>query len=146
MKLATASGVLLAVLLTTTAALAQGDAGRGQKLYQTRCIACHSLDSNRVGPAHRAVFGRQAGTVLGYDYSAALGKSTLVWNAVTLDRWLANPEALIPGQKMGYSVRDPRDRADLIAYLKTAAAEKRPGSIPVERRSAIVVHTKHLLN
>jgi cytochrome c len=123
---ATNSGLLLAVLLATTAALAQGDVRRGEKVYEIRCIACHSIDSNRVGPAHRVVFGRQAGTVPGYDYSAALRSSALVWNSVNLDRWLTNPEALIPGQKMGYFVSDPRDRADLIAYLKAIAAERRP--------------------
>ena len=123
---AAGTALLVAGLLTTTAALAQGDAGRGKQLYQTRCIACHSIDSNRVGPAHRDVFGRQAGTVPGYDYSAALGKSALIWNSVNLDRWLANPEALIPGQKMGYAVSDPRDRADLIAYLMAVAAERLP--------------------
>ena len=118
--------LLLAALFTTTAAFAQGDADRGRGLYERRCIACHSIDSNRVGPAHRTVFGRRAGSVVGYDYSAALRRSALVWNSVNLDRWLANPEALIPGQKMGYSVSDPRDRADLIAYLMSLAAEQRP--------------------
>ena len=114
------------MLLTATAALAQGDASRGQKLYETRCMGCHSIDSNRVGPAHRAVFGRRAGSVPDYDYSPALRKSALVWNAVTLDRWLTDPEALIPGQKMWYSVSDASDRADLIAYLMTVAAARRP--------------------
>ena len=103
------AALLTAGLLATTAAFAQGDASRGQTLYETRCIACHSVDANRVGPAHRGVFGRRAGTVPGYDYSAALRESALVWNSVNLDRWLTSPEALIPGQKMGYSVADPRD-------------------------------------
>ena len=118
--------LLLAALLASTPAFAQGDASRGQKLYESRCIGCHSVDSNRVGPAHRGVIGRRAGAVPGYDYSAALGKSSLVWNAANLDRWLADPEALIPGQKMGYSVSEPQDRADLIAYLMAVATERRP--------------------
>lgn len=120
-----ALALILTVSLTATTALAEGDASRGQKLYETRCIACHSLDHNRVGPAHGGVFGRQAGTVPGYEYSVALEQSTLIWNVVNLDRWLSNPETLIPGQKMGYSVSDPRDRADLIAYLMTVATVRR---------------------
>jgi cytochrome c len=57
--------------------------------------------------------------VPGYDYSPALKASGLVWTRENLDRWLAGPERLVPGQKMGYSVPDARDRSDLIAYLET---------------------------
>ena len=105
-------------LMVIHASHAEGDADRGQRLYETRCIGCHSLDSSRVGPAHRGVFGRRAGAVTGYPYSEAVQRSTLIWTAENLDRWLSNPEALIPGQKMGYSLGDAIDRADLIAYLK----------------------------
>jgi len=96
------------------------DAGRGKKLYESRCIGCHSIDENRVGPAHKGVFGRKAGSAKGYDYSDALRKTKLIWNERTLDRWLSNPEATIPGQKMGFTVPDSVDRADLIEYLRTA--------------------------
>ena len=95
------------------------DAVRGKQLYESRCGACHSIDENRAGPAHKGVFGRKAGSAKGYDYSPALKKSKVIWNEKTLDRWLANPERLIPGQKMGFSVPDARDRADLIDYLKS---------------------------
>ncbi len=95
------------------------DAERGKELYETRCIGCHSIDANRVGPAHKGVYGRKAGAVPGYDYSPALKRSRIVWNAKTLDRWLANPAALVPGTKMGYLVSDAKDRADLIEYLKS---------------------------
>ena len=98
---------------------ASADAARGKQLYESRCIGCHSIDANRVGPAHQGVFGRKAGSVKDYDYSDALKKSKVVWNEKTLDRWLTNPEQLIPGQKMGFSVPSPKDRTDLIDYLKT---------------------------
>lgn len=112
--------VLAVVLLVhATGTQAGGDAASGQRLYETRCIGCHSIDSNRIGPAQRGVFGRRAGAVLDYDYSDALKQSGLVWTAENLDRWLNNPEALIPGQKMGYSVSEAEDRADLISYLMT---------------------------
>lgn len=94
------------------------DAGRGEMLYEQRCGACHGLDFDRVGPRHRGLIGRQAGSVDGYDYSPALRRARIVWNGATLDTWLANPEALIPGQRMGYSVPDAMDRADIIAYLR----------------------------
>jgi cytochrome c len=95
-----------------------GDAVRVRQLYESRFIGCHSVKENRIGPAHRGVFGRKAGGVKDYDYSAALKKSKVIWNAKTLDRWLASPESLIPGQKMGFMVQEAADRADLIDYLK----------------------------
>jgi cytochrome c len=94
------------------------DAERGKQLYESRCVGCHSIDENRVGPAHRGVFGRKAGGVKDYDYSPALKSSKVVWNEKTLDRWLTNPESLIPGQKMGFTVAEAADRADLIEYLR----------------------------
>lgn len=111
---------VLAVTLmaATSAVIAAGNAVRGQQLYESRCVGCHSVDQNRVGPAHQGVFGRRAGRVVGYDYSAALKASRVVWSEKTLNAWLANPERMIPGQKMGYRVTEAADRADLIAYLK----------------------------
>jgi cytochrome c len=95
-----------------------GDAERGAQLYESRCGGCHSVDSHRIGPMHKGVFGRRAGSAAGYDYSAALKSSKLVWGDGTLDQWLTDPERTIPGQAMGYRVEQPKDRADLIAYLR----------------------------
>lgn len=81
-------------------------------------MICHSLDKNEIGPKHRNVFGRKAGTVPDYEYSAALKASTIVWNEATLDEWLTDPQAVLPGTKMIFSVHDARDRADVIAFLK----------------------------
>ena len=106
--------------LAPCGALAEGDSARGRELYETRCIGCHSIEADRIGPRHRGLIGRRAGSVEGFDYSPALRAATLVWDATTLDRWLAGPEAAIPGQRMNYTVNDARDRADLIAYLVTA--------------------------
>ena len=96
-----------------------GDPVRGQELYESRCIACHSPDANRAGPKHRGVVGRVSGTVPDFDYSKALKQAQVVWDEQSLDRWLTNPQGFIPGQKMNFRVNDPDDRADLIAYLKT---------------------------
>lgn len=110
-----------ALLMPIGFARAAGDAERGQSLYQARCAACHSLNYNGVGPAHHGIFGRLAGKVPDYLYSDALKSSKVVWTDKTLNRWLADPEKFIPGQKMGVSVPDASERADLIAYLKKVA-------------------------
>ncbi|HZV65218.1 MAG TPA: c-type cytochrome [Telluria sp.] len=116
---------VLALLITGAAlsghAQAAGNAVQGQKLYQAMCAACHSMEYNGVGPAHKGVFGRKAGSQAGYSYSPALKASKVVWGEKDLDRWLTNPEKFIPGQKMGFLVASASDRADLVAYLKMAA-------------------------
>lgn len=99
---------------------AAGDAAHGQMLYQSMCMACHSIEYNGVGPAHMGLFNRKAGSAPGYTYSAAVAASKVVWNEKTLDKWLTNPEQFIPGQKMGFLVPAQKDRDDLIAYLKVA--------------------------
>jgi len=95
-----------------------GDAVRGAQLYEARCGGCHSVDSHRIGPMHKGVFGRRAGSAAGFDYSPALKSSKLIWGDKTLDQWLTDPEWTIPGQAMGYRVEQPKDRTDLIAYLR----------------------------
>ncbi len=107
------------LVLGGATAKAEGDAAHGQEIYESRCIACHSVEANRVGPRHRGVFGRPAGSLSDYTYSKALKAARFTWDAETLDRWLTNPQAFVPGQKMNFKVNDPQDRADLIAYLKT---------------------------
>ncbi|MGO9932919.1 MAG: c-type cytochrome [Steroidobacteraceae bacterium] len=94
-----------------------GDSTHGKALYQG-CQACHSVDDNDLGPKHRGVVGRAAGSVQDYNYTAALKNSGLTWDEPTLDRWLANPSALVPGTKMYFKIDDAQARADIIAYLK----------------------------
>jgi cytochrome c len=94
-----------------------GDPGRGKTLYQA-CEACHSIDENDLGPRHRGVVGRPAGSVEEYAYSTALKNSGLTWDEPTLDRWLTNPSALVPGTKMFFQISDAQNRADIIAFLK----------------------------
>jgi cytochrome c len=114
--------ILIAALALAAGAADAADAARGRTLYESRCIACHSIDANRVGPAHRGVFGRRAGTARDYAYSPALKASAIVWDVRSLERWLADPERLIPGQRMGYAVPEPADRADLVEYLRSESA------------------------
>ncbi len=94
-----------------------GDPLRGKTLYQA-CQACHAVDEDDVGPRHRGVFGRRAGSVAGYAYSPALKHSNVLWDRRTLDQWLAGPQQMVPGTKMFFSLASPQDRADVIAYLE----------------------------
>ena len=103
------------------------DAVRGGELYSSRCGACHDLVENGAGPRHAGLLNRKAGTQPGYDYSAALRASGIVWDEQQLDRWLANPTALIPGNKMVVRLaNDPQDRRDIIAFLKEATSRTAP--------------------
>jgi len=111
--------VALVVGASAAPAAADSDAAHGEELYNSRCVACHSPDANRVGPRHRGVVGRKAGSLTDFNYSKALKASDVVWDEQTLDKWLTNPQAFIPGQRMNFRVSDPQDRADIIAYLKT---------------------------
>jgi len=84
-----------------------------------RCLACHALAVDRVGPRHCGLFGRLSGTVPGFAYSTAMKNARIVWNDKTLDVFLSEPVKAVPGTAMTYDgVKDPTDRADLIAYLK----------------------------
>ena len=99
-----------------------GSPSRGAGIYEAKCGACHSLDANRVGPMHRGVFGRKAGSVAGFHYSAALRNSRIVWDNQTLDRWLQNPTAMAPGTAMGFRLSNAQERADVIAWLRLQTA------------------------
>jgi cytochrome c2 len=94
------------------------DTKRGAALFAERCAACHALDHNMAGPMLGDLFGRHAGTMASYPYSAALRQSKLVWNPDNLDRWLAGPQQFVPGSKMPISILDSNTRRDLIAYLQ----------------------------
>ena len=108
----------LAAIFAVSAAAA--DAWKGKELYG-RCLACHALEYDRVGPRHCGLFGRRAGSVPGFAYSRAMKRSKIVWSEKTLDRFLANPLKTVPGTTMTYAgVPDPQERADLITYLKQA--------------------------
>lgn len=111
------ASLLAATFIAPPAGAGTGDPGRGKALYQG-CNACHSIDDNDIGPKHRGVVGRRAGTVGDYNYSPALKASGLTWDPATLDRWLTNPSALVPGTKMYFKLDSPQDRADIIAYLE----------------------------
>ncbi len=105
-------------------AATRGDALRGEEIY-SRCLACHALEYDRVGPRHCGLLGRRAGKVPGFQYSDAMRRSKLTWDAKTLDRFLADPAKAVPGTTMTYAgVTDAKERADLIAWLDAAGRSK----------------------
>jgi len=117
--------VLWVTIATARTAAAAGDTDRGTKQFAA-CAACHSLEPNRnmTGPSLAGIWGRKAGGLASFDrYSPALKKAGLIWDGPTLDRWLTNPAALIPGNRMTFpGIADANTRADLLAYLKAAGS------------------------
>ncbi|MDQ7980657.1 c-type cytochrome [Paraburkholderia sp. SARCC-3016] len=107
-----------ATLCAASHAAAAGDPAAGKIAYGA-CMSCHSIEDNDIGPAHRGVVGRKAGSIPGYSYSIALKNSGIVWTPEMIDRWLQGPQKLVPGTKMFFSVGDAKTRADIIAYLAT---------------------------
>jgi cytochrome c len=87
-----------------------------------QCSRCHMVTAdgkNRVGPRLYDIYNSPAGKVGGFKYSAALIDASLRWDAKTLDAWIANPRALVPGNKMKFGgEKDPGKRAEIIAWLK----------------------------
>jgi cytochrome c len=99
---------------------AAGDATAGKALFADRCTACHSAQPTRKpAPLLAGVYGRRAGTEPNYAYSVALRDAHITWDARTLDRWLTDPPAFIPGVNMQARVANPKDRQNIIAYLKS---------------------------
>jgi cytochrome c len=115
-----AFGLHLAVAAAQAAPPSPASIKLGESVY-SRCVACHALAYDRTGPRHCGLFGRRAGSVPGFDYSAAMSKSEIVWTAKTLDRFLTNPTRALPGTTMGYAgVPDRAERTALIDYLRQA--------------------------
>lgn len=102
----------------------KGDPVRGKLVFEHRCTGCHALDANREGPQLRTVYGRKAGSVPGFQYSASVAHLDLTWNAETLDRWLTDPDAMVEGNNMSFVTPKAADRRDVIAYLQELSANK----------------------
>jgi cytochrome c len=120
-KVAVAAFALSSFLATV--AHAEGDANRGEARFQ-ECAACHKLEAgaNEVGPSLHGIFSRKAGELADFRYSPAMKRSGVNWTPETLDKYIADPQALIPANRMPYAgMSNAADRADLVAYLQKAA-------------------------
>jgi cytochrome c len=117
--------VLLGLLMSGAAAGTAGDPGRGRVAFQ-KCYACHAVERGKndlSGPSLHRIVGRRV-AVERFDYSPALralARRRPRWSEALLDRYIADPESVAPKTSMTFTgMRDPRERADLIAYLRTA--------------------------
>jgi cytochrome c2 len=119
------AAALAGVQCAGAAHAAEADAVRGARVFQ-RCYSCHSVDPNETaqlqGPSLYGILGRRAAAVAGFEYSDAMkakGAAGLVWTADTLDRFIADPDAFVPGTPMVVlpPLQDEQERADLLAYL-----------------------------
>jgi cytochrome c len=112
----TAGAVLLAAL--AAAGGERDGAVTGRIAFEKRCTGCHALDHEKTGPRLAGVVGRKAGAVAAFPYSDAVKKSGVVWNEAALDKWLTDPETLIPDNDMTFRLDNPIERAAIIAFLK----------------------------
>ena len=117
-------GVLVAGILALTTCYAtpvtSKDITVGEKVFK-KCVSCHSLNKNKIGPSLENLFGRTAGTREGYRYSRAMKESEVVWDEETLKKFLEKPRKFIKGNKMRFSGIRKESKLDaLIAYLKEA--------------------------
>jgi cytochrome c len=112
----------VATIASATASLA-ADAGRGEQLF-VECASCHTLEKgvHNVGPSLSGLFQRKAGSFDDYRYSPAMKRSNITWTAEELDKFIADPQMIVPANRMPYAgMTNATDRADLIAYLQKAA-------------------------
>jgi cytochrome c len=127
-KVASPAHVPLAALLMTGALLlpnaASSQQADGERLFRQRCGSCHTIDpsQNRVGPHLSGVVGRTAGSVEGARYSSAMRESGIVWDAQSLDSFLAAPRQMVQGTTMAVGLPNAEQRAAIIAYLQGASA------------------------
>ena len=113
----------LVVLASVCSAQAQSaDPEAGQLLFNNACRTCHTVKDgdNRLGPNLHGIVGRKSGSLSGYGYSDSMAKSDLVWDKATLDRFIADPNAVVRGNKMQPygGISSAEDRAKIIAYME----------------------------
>lgn len=113
--------VMIAVLLAAPALAADSDL---EIMFNDHCRECHAFDKddNRLGPSLYGVVGRKAGTEPGFAYSESVKDSGIIWDSATLDKWIADPQAVIPGNAMSppyNGISDPAIRKKIIAFLET---------------------------
>ena len=124
-----ATGLAALLIFLSSPAVAAGDAKRGARVFQA-CMACHSVEpgEHMTGPSLAHVWNHKAATVQGFQrYSNALKHSHITWNEATLEKWLADPQKLVPGTSMTFrGLKERKDREDLIAYLKAVAENNAP--------------------
>lgn len=110
-------------------AAAQGQSDDPEIAFNDHCRQCHSVakGDNRLGPSLYGVVGRKAGSVPKFAYSESLQNSGVTWDEKTLNSWITNPNAVVPGNNMGAlfpGLKDADARAKIIAFLKSDTQKK----------------------
>jgi cytochrome c2 len=116
------SGCAILIATISVAFVRGADVEKGKVAFE-QCAACHSLDGSGKddGPTLKGVIGRKAGSLEDFRYSAAMKRSDVTWDAATLDKYIIDPQAFIPGNRMAFAgMTDQSQRDDLIAYLAVA--------------------------
>ena len=107
-------------LAVSTRAQSRAD---GKALFEKRCGGCHALDRDKEGPRLGGVYGRVAASIASFEYSASLKKSKITWTDETLDKWLTDPEKLVPDNDMAFHVESADERREIISYLKQTSGK-----------------------
>ena len=118
-------GAAVLIAATFTSLVRAADVEKGKAVFE-QCAACHSLDGtgDYDGPTLKGIIGRRAGSLEDYRYSAAMKRSDVTWDAATLDTYVADPQAFIPGNRMAFAgITEQAQRDDLIAYLTVATKD-----------------------
>ncbi|MEE2999366.1 MAG: c-type cytochrome [Pseudomonadota bacterium] len=117
--------VVISTLFFLDGAYASGDAVKGKKVFK-KCKACHAIKAgkNKTGPSLAGIINKKAGSVAGYKKYKGLKNADWIWDEKNLDGWLKNPKKWLKAKngkksKMVYKLKKAKDRANLIAYLKT---------------------------
>lgn len=124
MQIFPSAAAIVWLMVVASAAADQVDLAAAESQFKKSCGTCHMAVAEagpRQGPNLFGVVGRKAGEVAGFKYSEAFAKGSggIVWDEGTLDRWLADPQSVIPGAVMLYKQADPDKRRLVIDYLKT---------------------------
>jgi cytochrome c len=130
------AGAMLVLIVPYRATAEPGDPTRGERMYRA-CTPCHSLEPNRnmTGPSLAEIWNRKSGSLASFPrYSSALKSAGIVWNDDTLDEWIKDPQHFIPGNTMTFpGMKDARQRADLLAFLKDASQAGRAPPATAQR-------------
>jgi cytochrome c len=110
---------LLTLALLSTLALSAAGPPSGADLFNSKCTGCHALETSKVGPPLKGIYGKPAAQASGFPYSESLKKAHLTWDGPTLDKWLTDPTAIAPDTDMSIRMDSASERAAIIDYLKT---------------------------
>ena len=111
----------LMLLLAAAGPGQAADVEAGKAVFK-KCALCHTTEAgkNKIGPCLFGVVGRKAASLESYNYSDAMKKYDNAWDPQTLDTYLADPRAVVPGTKMIFpGIKEEKERQDVIAYLET---------------------------